>query len=146
VQSDDAEHVSGLVAPFRPFAGALAWQLGLLVLPDQGEKAAEPPVLQHCRLGDAPKPVEGPIGHAPVLVADSSRPSGKSTTSTLLPIAAWANSDGSIMKRMLSYWSVRDYDSVRSARQVKASSSRSLDVMGRCISLSLNGALAKRAL
>ena len=30
------------------------------------------------------------------------------------------------MKRMLSYWRVRDCDSVRSARQVKASSSRSL--------------------
>ena len=55
----------------------------------------------------------------------SNRPSGKSTTSTLLPMAACAKADGSTMKRMLSYWSVRDCDRVRSARHATASSSRS---------------------
>jgi hypothetical protein len=41
----------------------------------------------------------------------------------------------SIMKRMLSYWSVSACERVRSARQVKASSNRSRGAMGRCRSL-----------
>jgi hypothetical protein len=52
----------------------LTGRLGLLVLTDQSEEAAEALVLQHGRLGDAPQPVEGPVGHAPALVPDLQSP------------------------------------------------------------------------
>jgi hypothetical protein len=69
--------VLGLVAALGAFAGALTWRLGLLVFADQGEEAAETLVLQHRRLGNAPQPVEGPIGHAAAFIADLQSPIGE---------------------------------------------------------------------
>jgi len=52
--SSHPKHVPGLVPPLGAFASALTWRLGLLVLADQGEEAAEALVLQDRRLRDAP--------------------------------------------------------------------------------------------
>jgi hypothetical protein len=68
-ESPDAQHVLGLIAPLRALAGAHTWRLGLLALPDQDEEAAEPLVLQHGGLGDAPQPVEGRAGDQDYLSA-----------------------------------------------------------------------------
>src|SRR5271168_5023033 len=117
-----------------------------LLLADEGERGAEPLVLDNRRLRDMAQRVEGAVGELDTVVADRQPAVGVVDHRHRLPIAAFASSLGSRMNSTLSYCRVSARDSVRSSFQAKASSRLSPARSGRCRSLAFAGGLAKRLL